>query len=116
MHCGSSVRLCAVSHRLLVLSAIADMINRQDGVAFQRLARRLLEEHYPGLIPHAHNHDLGRDATFPYEGRVAILLASLTASRRKLTDDVRRATTTADHFDIALYCTPRSVTNAEIER
>lgn len=100
--------------RIAVVNALDDLMDRKDGVTFQRLARRLLEERFPGVLPHAETRDLGRDATFVFRGRPAILCASLTATGTKVTEDLRRAQQMTPPLAVAVFCTPKSVTNERI--
>jgi hypothetical protein len=100
--------------RLVIVEALDELILREDGLGFQRLARRLLKTEFPDLIAHAEKADQGRDASFTRSGQRGILLASLTASWAKVSKDLARARTVGPDFQFAIFCTARAVTNKRI--
>jgi tetratricopeptide (TPR) repeat protein len=100
--------------RSTVTRALEGLIDQGDGTTFERLARRLLARRYPDLIPTAPNNDLGRDSTFTLDGRRAVLCASHTATKAKVVADVERAQAASGAFEVAVFCTPRSVTDKKI--
>ena len=102
--------------RLTVVEALDELVLREDGLGFQRLARRLLKSEFPDLIAHTEKADQGRDASFTRSGKRGILLASLTATWAKVSRDLARARTAGPDFQIAIFCTARPVTNERIMR
>ena len=102
--------------RLAIVEALDDLIVREDGLGFQRLARRLLKAEFPDLVAHAEKADQGRDASFTLGSRCGILLASLTATWAKVNRDLARARAAGPNFQFAIFCTPRTVTNDRIMR
>jgi len=100
--------------RLAILRALDELVDREDGLSFQRLARRLMRAEFSDLVAHAEKRDLGRDASFSYHGRAGVLFASLTATWGKLASDIRRAQATGPPFEVALFCTPKALTNERL--
>jgi hypothetical protein len=103
-------------NRLAIVQALDELITREDGLSFQRLARRLLKTEFPDLVAHAEKADRGRDASFTRGSQRGVLLASLTATWDKLNRDLARARTAGPDFQLAIFCTPRTVTNDRITR
>lgn len=102
--------------RVQVLDALNDLIERSDGITFQRLARQLLRRQHAHLVPHAERSDLGRDSTILAFGRERAVLASLTASWAKIRRDLSRVGETSTDLRAAIFVTPRSVTLKDAKR
>src|SRR5688500_6524024 len=94
--------------KMELIRALDDMVQREDGLTFQRLARRLLRETVSTLIPHAEHNDLGRDATIEWRGGSTIVLTSLDARLDKIRADIKRALGTGASARQAIFCTPRA--------
>lgn len=103
--------------RTHITDALADLIQREDGISFQRLARRLLREQLGSGVPHAEHNDLGRDASFVlHDGRTAVLCASLSATLSKIRSDIEKHQETGPLSGAILFCTPKPVVNGTIQK
>lgn len=102
--------------RLDILTGINDCIQREDGIAFQRLSLRLLEASGLAVIPHYEHNDLGRDGTVLVNGRQCCFCSSLRADWRKIAADIRRALSTGNPCETIYYCTARAVTQQKIHQ
>lgn len=76
--------------RLDIERALDEVVEREDGRTFQRLARMLLREQIADIVPHAEHYDLGRDATVRVNGTLGNICISLSASYPKISKDIRR--------------------------
>lgn len=102
--------------RLDIEKAIDEIIGRGDGIAFQRLARRLFRGQFGTLVPHAERKDEGRDASVVFQSGTIAFCASITASLTKIRKDIHSLLKRAPSGNDVIFCTPRSVSNQLISR
>ena len=101
--------------RIQIIRSLDDLLLREDGITFQRIARRLLSEQLVSLRPHSEHSDLGRDATIELPSGDIVLAASLTASTLKIMNDIEKIKKSKTVRRI-IFCTPRVVSNKRVQR
>ena len=103
-------------NRLQIERALDEMTSREDGITFQRLARRLLREQFLGLVPHSEHHDLGRDASIHLPSGSVAFCATLSSTISKIRKDIERTMDGYPSTRQVLFCTPKRVSNYTIEK
>ena len=103
--------------RTHIEEALKEIISQEEGMRFQGLAVVLGKKRWPQLIAQQRKKDLGLDAYAPAgetpEGVGKGLAASITATRRKVSDDAKRANENFPDLRKLLFVTPAKVGNAE---
>ena len=103
--------------RTHIEEALKEIISQEEGMCFQGLAVVLGKKHWPELIAQQRKKDFGLDAYAPASEtpeRVGKgLAASISATRRKFSDDATRAKENFPDLRKLLFVTPAKVGNAE---
>jgi len=99
-----------------IIHAIEKLCEREEGITFQRLARRLLREQFSYTIPHNEHKDLGADASLNIYGSIVVLCASLSANLSKIKSDVEKNIKNNTNFNKIIFCTPQKVSNEKIKK
>lgn len=103
-----------VFDRLQMLDALRRLVDREDGIAFQRLALSLLREAYGPILPHEPHNDLGRDAVLHFDGIKYAVCTSLTGTFDKIKSDLLRSVGTEPKQRDFLFVTLAKITNAKV--
>ncbi|HEY1527885.1 MAG TPA: hypothetical protein VGH51_16755 [Candidatus Angelobacter sp.] len=91
--------------------ALDEMISNEEGMRFQGLAVVLAKQLWPDLIASERKKDLGADAV----GGGKALACSLTATLKKIKEDVTGIKAHFSGVEKLIFATPKKVTNAAME-
>lgn len=100
--------------RTRISLALQDLIEEQNGIAFQRLAYQCLHVRYPSLMATAVQADLGEDGITVLDetsddGVIRSLACSLTANLSKILEDAKKIKARRSDVEELIFATPKKV-------